>query len=120
MATQTHHQVQTGQLLLSGAKQFAQQSLYPVAINCEMFNFPRDYQPQSWINKIVGFSKNLEKFAGGGTSEPEDGRKLFRVMQPVAFRQKTNNTDPLEVLKFFGQVKPKLPSVRGPWHDGPE
>jgi len=96
VATQTHHQVQTGQLLLLGAKQFAQQALNPVAIDRKMLNFSCDYQPQSWICKIVGFGKNLEKFAAGGTSEPEDRRKLFRVMQPATFRQKTNNTDPQE------------------------
>ena len=81
-------------MLLLGAKQFAQQPLNPVALDRKTLNFPCDYQPQSRICEIIGFGKNLEKFAAGGTSEPEDGRKLFRVMQPATLRQKTNNTDP--------------------------
>jgi len=94
VATQTYHQVQTNQVLLLGAKQIAQQPFNSVAIDRKMFNLPCDYQPQSRICEIIGFGKNLEKFAAGGTPEPEDGRKLFRVVQPAIFRQKTNNTDP--------------------------
>jgi len=96
VVAQSHHQVQTGQLLLLGAKQFAQQAFNLVAIDRKMLNFPCDYQSQSWICKTVGFGKNLEKFAVGGTSESEDRRKLFCVVQPAIFRQKTNNTDPQE------------------------
>ena len=51
--------------------------------------------------KIIRLGKNLKKFATDKTSQPEDGGKLFCIVQPVTFRQKINNTNPQEVLKNF-------------------
>jgi hypothetical protein len=47
------------------------------------------------MRKIIGFSKNLNKFTTGRTSEADNRGKFFSLVQPVAF-WKANNTVPQE------------------------
>jgi hypothetical protein len=68
--------------------------------------------------EIIGFSKNLKKFAAGRTSEPDNRGEFFCLMQPVTFR-KANNTVPRIGFPSLGLFKPIPPGELGPWHDEP-
>jgi hypothetical protein len=89
---QADHDVKSGQLPVPGTKRFSQQALHSIAIHGQSLDFARDNQSQSGVRKIIGFSKDLEKFAACRTPESNNRGEFFCFAQAVSFWKANSET----------------------------
>jgi hypothetical protein len=91
-AAQANHYIKSGQVPLPGTKCFSEQALHSVAIYGQSLDFACDNQSHSGMRKIIGFSKDLEKFATCRTSESNNRGELFCFAQAVSFWKANSET----------------------------